>query len=659
MTRIIILILFVISYSFSFAQVTYINRPQTLQVYPRNIATNTATITVSGVVAPSIYIEIKLDAYRNGSLLQTQTKSLSTSIADSFLFSQTIVSELADYKFVVSLFSSTAGSWIENYTADRIAAGDAIIIQGQSNAEGSMKSGSSSAYNNDFIRVYGYGTASWFQPFIQWYIGQGDGYADTQGNTGQWGLVLANALVTSTQRPIVIFNGGNAGKPVSYFLKNNAAPNDLSNSYGRMLTRVQEAGFQNHIRAIFWYQGEANAINIEIDDINSYKVKFNTLKNAWANDFPGFEKLYISQIRYGCGQYTDKTLLIKEALRQIAIENTNARIYGTGALQQFSDDCHYSFSQGYEKLGLDWSYAVKKDLYGAASLPNTESPFVTGVVRSGASQLQLILKNTSDNITIQPSALNDFYFEGSSVQPAIISATVAGNTINLHLSEFPAGTTGLTYAETHIHANSPNILNANNMAMVNFYNMPIYGVLPIALTNWKGEWAAAGKIKLKWEVDDETTTKQYVVQFSSDDISYYDETILSAKNNSGKQSYELKVNGRNGANYFRLKILTLTGEVIYSDVIVLREKDKNQYSIFAYPNPIKKGKKIFITGLKNASVDIKLINATGQQFLLHKHNLISNNQVSINLNTHLSAGLYSIIAIQDGIYQTVKIYITN
>ena len=82
-----------------------------------------------------------------------------------------------------------------------------------------MYSGTSGAYQNDYLRVYsgGYTNSSSVLSDDQWYYAQGDGNENSGGNAGQWGLALAKMLKDQLNIPIAIFNGAHGGQPISFF----------------------------------------------------------------------------------------------------------------------------------------------------------------------------------------------------------------------------------------------------------------------------------------------------------------------------------------------------------------------------------------------------------------------------------------------------------
>ncbi|MBV6442544.1 MAG: hypothetical protein EPGJADBJ_04262 [Saprospiraceae bacterium] len=103
--------------------------PSNYQLVPRDLATNKGTVTFKGAMAdPLAYDELRLDVWRNDALQQT----LYDNAPQSFDFAPQITAELAEYHFRLSGIKGQAAV-LEAEACD-IVAGDAYLIQGQSNA---------------------------------------------------------------------------------------------------------------------------------------------------------------------------------------------------------------------------------------------------------------------------------------------------------------------------------------------------------------------------------------------------------------------------------------------------------------------------------------------------------------------------------------------
>ncbi|MEZ4849044.1 MAG: sialate O-acetylesterase [Bacteroidia bacterium] len=262
--------------------------PVNRQLYPRSLLNDSAIIIIKGEAQDSlaIYDEVRLRVYKNDTILiQNLSKTLSyTANVAPFIFSVSIPAEPANHTF--ELLGIVNGCEFILYRAEEVIAGDAFIIQGQSNAVTLNNDQADSINQSPFIRVYGSASQTGFDS--QWFIAQGDGDNFSDGLAGQWGLKLARDLLDTFQIPIAILNGGRSGQPVSYFHPD-------SGNYTRLLLRSQNAGLTDAIRGIFWFQGETDGWLMgpwEAPDIDRYKDRFHLVDSAWASDYSHVEKTY-------------------------------------------------------------------------------------------------------------------------------------------------------------------------------------------------------------------------------------------------------------------------------------------------------------------------------------------------------------------------------
>ena len=184
----------------------------------------------------SSYSEIIIKLYKNNTLSETLNESLEfTNNNSSFSIAVDLNAELAKYSLKIYAVTNEGTNLIKQI--NDIVCGDVFIVQGQSNAVAPSYNGSSSEYENDFIRVYAGGatSSSGVLNNSQWYYGQGDGNENSDGNTGQWGLVLAKKLIDELNIPIAIFNGAHGGQPISFFQRPANYESSTNSNYGRLL----------------------------------------------------------------------------------------------------------------------------------------------------------------------------------------------------------------------------------------------------------------------------------------------------------------------------------------------------------------------------------------------------------------------------------------
>ncbi len=481
------------------AQIT--SFPSDYQLYPRSLSTNKATIRVAGSVAQtSAYRKMKLYVYRDGNRINTYTTDLYYSNGKaSYKFDVPITAEKRNYRF--ALYGTTRFSEIHIKTANNVVAGDAYIIQGQSNAVANQRTSSTTANNADdpsnspnreFVRVYGSGSTS-MSYTKAWFVGKGNAWYDVNGQVGQWGLRMGSNLVGATNIPVAIINGAMPGVPLSYFQRNDGSPKSTATNYGRLLTRIEEAGLKNSIRAVFWYQGESDNqgfLSPTQLTTQQYKDGFKSLQQDWKEDYPGLKNFYIVQIRHGCGIASpDNTVKIQEAQRQLDKESDEILTISSNNTQQLFENtgieyCHYPFSGGYRLIG-DWlSRIVQRDLFNQNQPLSIESPEPVSAGFSSfngsgeANQVAVELKDQGTTFSIEGNPASDFRLDGGSY--TIQSISLNNRTIYINFSRNPGTTgnpTGVTY-RGHQGNPGPIIRNASGMGLINFENLTITGNTP-------------------------------------------------------------------------------------------------------------------------------------------------------------------------------------
>jgi hypothetical protein len=437
---------------------------------------------VSPTNLDSNYSEVYVELYKNNSLLETYNQELSfSSDQASFEINIEINSELSKYSVKTYAINNAEAAMIKE--AEDIVCGDVFIVQGQSNAEAPSYNGSSSGYESDFIRVYANGNSSSSSVINnnQWYYGQGDGNSGTNGNTGQWGIVLAKKLVDELNIPIAIFNGAHGGQPISFFQRPANYQSSTNSNYGRLYYRLNKSGLKSYVRGVLWSQGEADSFSGGLTT-EQYKNEFENLVGFWQEDYPSIEQYYIFQTRdCDCGTSQSGRVKIKEAQRQLAVNNTNISIMPTTGMTTHSDNCHYPFTNGYEKFGTRIFKPVLDNIYSLDYSEEINAPMVTDIQISSTNGLNLIITtnaeslmiNTQDTATLLEKISEDFVLTNAN-NVSIIGFEVQGSSIMLMLDGDPGADAIISLYGRHDDLED-NITNSSGIELVCFGNYCISG----------------------------------------------------------------------------------------------------------------------------------------------------------------------------------------
>ena len=163
--------------------------------------------------------------------------------------------------------------------------------------------------------------------------------------------------------------------------------------------------------------------------------------------------------------------------------------------------------------------------------------------------------------------------------------------------------------------------------------------LPILLANFQG-YQVGNTVQLVWTSENELNTNFIIVEKSNDGTNWSELASEKAQGNSNvPTSYSAVDNNPYiGANYYRLKMVDLDGEVTYSQVVVINFGTSTAVSLF--PNPTSGA--VSLKGVNLAPVTIYTL--TGQNVSSQVKMVTSaQNMVQLDLSK-LSKGFYLIKA---------------
>ncbi len=627
------------------AQILLNKFPKEKQLYARSLSTNKATVTASGKVTDTLYTNAKLKIWRNNALINTQVIPLSfVNDTANFLINYQLLAELASFKVELLLVRRT-GTDSLFYTAKDVLAGDTYIIQGQSNAEAWQWSGDANVEQSPYIRVFGSGDENGSDS--TWYIAQGNGTRFTSGNAGQWGLRLAKQIIDNQQIPIAIFNGARGGKPIQYFARNNVNRTDMTTNYGRLLKRVKQAGLQSSVRGIFWYQGEWNAsgscVGCIYTNTNQYLTLFDQLYRAWKQDYSSVTKLFVFQIRQGCGLPETGVLEIQEALRKLPQIYPDVVLMSTNGTQQHTDNCHYPYLLGYKVLA-EWIYPlVANTMYQAVLGANQTAPMPEYAFLSAPNQITI--STNMSGLVWNLGAENDFRIENSTV--TIVSGSINGNTIILNLSANIGGTSAVSY-KGHQLTSTPFVTNANNVGLLSFYNMPVLTAsLSTQITALNIE-QNNGLVYLYWKTSAGSTTNYFEVEHSTDGKNWQKITRLKADAQSADNSYAfLDENAASGNNFYRIKLIDIDEKVNYSPIVGARLPVVSAAATI-YPNPAQGTLFVQLPSVFTKRTQLIVMDLIGRVVLEQDFDSQSGGTVPLNIGA-LPQGIYQLAIMSQNI----------
>lgn len=689
--------------------------PVTNQLYPRVVPANpalngTATVNFIGTINQGVnYTQVRVKVLRdddgNGPggyiLKQTLTQNISTTSSPAnFSLSHQLPAELFDYRYELYGFNGTE---ILLVSADKVVAGDAYIINGQSNAEASPWCAENIDLqpnlepNRNFVRVYGYPTSGTHSSMTKaWHVGNGVGGNNTPGFTGSWGMRLGTRIATLKGIPVCIFNGA-YGAFSPYFNKittigqyNTYAPDD--NNYWRLLRRTEEAGLKNNIRAILWWQGETDMglpPSAIITSKADYKGFLNSMYTNWISDYPSVSRIYVFQVRLGCYNVTgDNTpadggffddyygLDIMQAQKEFADENSNVELISTNGVDQTSTglpDCHYCYVDGYTKIADRVYRIIAQQLYGETVVPNTRSfgplaaDFTAINVGGIKTQVAIRLERPTDTYTLDelpPNGVvrNDFRLEGSGAY-TITSVSISGDLLLINFSRNPGNPdpTGISYFG-HSGLSEGTVINGTlaqpgGGSLYNFLNYPItFGSLPVdplSLTVSR----TGGAHQLRWKAESNERFDQFVVERGETRNSFKPIYEVYGTGQSGTIQYDFTDNKPNATvSHYRIRAIQQDGREMFSQVVTVNNRLNSVKEFRVYPNPVAGSANATINMNEAALATIHLHDASGRLLSSRKLQLQKgNNQFSLGELLDYNPGTYIVRVVTSTETQQIRV----
>ncbi len=155
-------------------------------------------------------------------------------------------------------------------------------------------------------------------------------------------------------------------------------------------------------------------------------------------------------------------------------------------------------------------------------------------------------------------------------------------------------------------------------------------------------------VEIDWTVAEESSTRKYEIERSSDGVSFSKTGEVTAKGSNGNVSYQwLDVQPLSGKNFYRVRGVNADGKYLLSKIVLVNIDAASTpvvSSIKVFPNPvINQQINLQLTDLPKGAYTVQLINPQGQVVLIQNinHNGGSAGQV-ISIPKTLAAGIYII-----------------
>lgn len=313
--------------------VSYTARPKHLALYPR-ASDDSATVVVAGTLTGTGYDTISASVLRDNTPVSIYKQKLAYNGSSApFALNPRIRAELSEYTVVLRADTVTLAVF------DSLVAGDAYLIDGQSNAVGgSYASVKGPFYRSEFLRSFGNSGPTWTDS--TWGIAQCSTYYNKYA-VGVWGLEVGKQIVENQRIPVCINNSAMGSTYIASHVSNPS-----------MRNRAQACGIRNSVKAVFWHQGEADGGL----GFMQYPASWQTMTDNWRADYPALQGIYLFQVQLAA-------MNLREVFRNLPHlypDNHVVALYGTPGF----DGVHYA-DTGYRHFGKLLYPLLARDFYGS------------------------------------------------------------------------------------------------------------------------------------------------------------------------------------------------------------------------------------------------------------------------------------------------------
>ncbi len=424
--------------------------PKSMQIIPRNLSTGMGTYLITGNLHRSSNItHLRLQVQRGDSTILEKIMDVAYT-RDSFLFQipVEIKAELINYQAV--LHGKKNGSYFVLRQAEKVVAGDIIVVNGQSNCIGSIHPEDEHPFLRSYTTQFGWNRIDYTQP-------------------GKWPPHLARNIIEEQKVPVALFNEAMGGVTQSLFLKNYSG--GIFNNYFDLMRRLESAEVKNKIHAFIWWQGESDGWETSTLD---YKKQFKELYADWKRDY-NLNRVFMFQIRFRSCTHTKPNIM--EVQRQLSEEINDLDIMSVNNAQ--SDGCHFTYHNGYDSLGKRMYRLIAARLYKQA-ITNKMAPNVDKIWFSGRNEITILMKNMVGKLKMIGEPWKDFFCQDGNVQ--VTGCSVAGNQLKIAFSGDSTGVKTVSYL-SHITAANDWIVNELGVGILSFHQVPIRHEKPILPPN--------------------------------------------------------------------------------------------------------------------------------------------------------------------------------
>ncbi|MFL5742605.1 MAG: T9SS type A sorting domain-containing protein [Flavisolibacter sp.] len=167
-------------------------------------------------------------------------------------------------------------------------------------------------------------------------------------------------------------------------------------------------------------------------------------------------------------------------------------------------------------------------------------------------------------------------------------------------------------------------------------------ILPMSLTSFVGKWDNR-IVSLHWSTVNEVNTSHFEVERNNTGLGFTQIATVQALSTRRDNNYDFSDrNPLHGRNDYRLKVVDLNGQFVYSPIISVKTGESTNL-VSVYPNPIQRTTKLQFTVTAISSYSIKITDANGKEMKqVSGISTIGKNEVELDFSRY-AKGTYFIL----------------
>ncbi|TWI81270.1 putative secreted protein (Por secretion system target) [Lacibacter cauensis] len=320
--------------------------------------------------------------------------------------------------------------------------------------------------------------------------------------------------------------------------------------------------------------------------------------------------------------------------------------------------------------GPDGNVVAEIDANGN-NLGNVTSSFYTkaGAARQIAGGVKYMNRNITINVQNQPSSNVSvrLYITENELQDMITSTggSVSGiNDIGIFKNNDGCGNalsatpTSQTITGRYTHGTYGYAIQSDISSFSTFYFMSTSATLPANVITFKAT-AVGNNAKLLWTVEDQQNVERYVIERSSNNISFSAFGSVDARG-TANEKIEYQFTDINAAAfastvYYRIKITDKDGSAKYTNVVPVSFENFTKAFVTIQPNPVVNNATVMVLSTTEEMAQLRISDNTGRVVMSKNIRLIKGrNTLELNVNS-LPSGLYYLDVTGKNINQKTKL----